>query len=148
MASIQYDFFALHVPPDRITISAATNCILSPPTAEQIKAMWDDILNGFAAGGWYQVAHILNALPYTCNALGIFAIGGPKRRHREIFHLLTPQRIKVPEAQLSVSIRFLRDKAHPHQLSIHHGIDSVRSVEDEFTSPGSTHDLWDKAIQD
>jgi hypothetical protein len=148
MASIQYDFFALHIPPDRITISATTNCILSPPTDKQIKAMWDDILSGFAAGGWYQVAHILGALPYTCNALGVFAIGGPKRRHREIFHLLTPQRIKMPEAQMSVSIRFSRHKAFPHQLSIHHGMDCARVVEDEFTSPPSIHDLWDQAIQD
>ena len=148
MASIQYDFFALHIPPNRITISATTNCILSPPSDKQIKTMWGDILNSFAAGGWYQVAHILSALPYTCNTLGRFAIGGPKRRHREIFHLLTPQRIKVPEAELSVSIRFSRHKASPHQLSIHHWMDCVRVVEDKFTSPDSSHDLWDTALSD
>lgn len=146
MTSVHYDFSAMRFLSDQVAISINTACAPVPPPTERIKNTWDDILNCFALGGWYQVAHILSVLPYNCNALGVFAIGGTNQRRQEIFRLLAPHRIKAAEAQFSVSIRFSRNHACPDQLSIHHWIGCVRSVEDDLTSFPPTHSLWDKAI--
>ena len=147
MTSVHYDFSAMCFSSTHVGISVTTNCVLAPPPTEQIKTTWDDILNCFASGGWHQVAHILGALPYTCNALGVFAVGGPNRRRQEVFRLLTPHRIKATEAQFSLSVRFSRELARLDRLTIHHWMGCARSVEDDtFVLPLPNMDLWSEAI--
>ena len=73
------------------------------------KALWNDLIGCFVWGRFYEVAQILNLLPYKREHTGVFDVSGPLKTRKEIFRLLTPYRDRRPGVQLAVKIKFFRN---------------------------------------